>query len=114
MRKYILFSILILLSVFVSAQSQAEMNEKAIDDYKKSDMEMTRVYKTVMGKLRQKTAKDLLLEAQRAWIKYKETHCNAITNQYDGGSIMPLIYYSCLEELTNQRKKQLERYLQMF
>lgn len=93
-------------------QSQLEMNTEAWNAYKKSDAEMTKVYWTVMNRQTFQKDKDLLLEAQRAWIKYKEAHCKALANQYDGGSMKPLVQYSCLEELTVERRKKLLRYLE--
>ena len=72
---------------------------------------MTKLYKTVMNRLDTRKEKDMLLNAQRAWIKYKETHCTALANQYEGGSMMPLIYYGCLGQLTGERKAQLKEYM---
>lgn len=91
-------------------QTQQQMNNEAKIAHEKADADMAKKYKYVMEKLSSPTQKNLLLEAQRAWIKYKETHCKALANQYEGGSMYPLVYYSCLEELTIQRKKQLDRY----
>ena len=65
-----------------------------------------------MNSLSSQAEKDLLLEAQRAWIKYKEAHCKAVAYGYEGGSMKPLIACSCLEELTNERRKKLESYLE--
>lgn len=112
MQKLILSLLVLFFSQQISAQTQQEMNNQAMNDHKKADADMTRVYKQVMNGLSTPTAKNMLLEAQRAWIKYKESHCKALANEYEGGSIYPLILYSCLEELTIERKKQLQRYLQ--
>jgi uncharacterized protein YecT (DUF1311 family) len=114
MKTQILIYLLSLLPILASAQSQAEMNEEAINAHKKADIAMTRVYKLVMEKMTTPEDKKSLLEAQRAWIRYKETHCQSYTNQFKGGSITPLIYYSCLEDLTNIREKQLQAYIDNF
>lgn len=91
-------------------QTQAEMNEEAKKAHSLADKEMTLVYKTLMANLTTQSEKDLLLAAQRAWITYKEAHCKALAQQYEGGSMMPLIYYGCLEEMTRQRMEQLNAY----
>jgi uncharacterized protein YecT (DUF1311 family) len=72
---------------------------------------MAATYKLALAK-QDSTGKKLLVEAQRAWIKYKETNCKSATDQYRGGSIQPLIYYSCLTELTEERTGKLKEYLQ--
>lgn len=91
-------------------QTQAAMNEESKKAHNLADKEMTLVYKTLMSNLTTQSEKDLLLAAQRAWITYKEAHCKALAHQYEGGSMMPLIYYNCLEEMTRQRMEQLNAY----
>lgn len=111
--KYLIVVISIIFTTQVChGQSQAEMNNQAKLAHQRADQEMTKVYKTVMNSLISQNEKNQLLEVQRAWIKYKEAHCKALANQYQGGSIYPLILYSCLEEITIERKKQLQKYLE--
>lgn len=112
MQKILLGFIMLFFSQQIWAQTQQEMNNQAMNAHKKADADMTRTYKLVMNGLSSPTEKNLLLEAQRAWIKYKEAHCKAIANQYQGGSIYPLVLYSCLEDLTIERKKKLQQYLE--
>lgn len=107
MKVKILFILLTLTTLFANSQTQLEMNADAKIAYEKADAEMSKLYFEVMKNLPTQKEKDDLLSAQRAWIEYKELHCQAAANQFEGGSIMPLIYYSCLEELTIERKKHL-------
>lgn len=93
-------------------QSQMELNRNASIAFKKSDAKMTSVYNTVMASLQTQDQKNDLLQAQRAWIKYKETHCGAFAKQYEGGSIKPMIYSICLKEVTDERIVQLNKYLE--
>jgi len=92
-------------------QTQQEMNSQAKNAHNKADLEMAKIYRSLMSSLSSQNDKNLLLDAQRAWIKYKESHCKSLANQYQGGSMYPLVLYSCLEELTIERKKQLQQYL---
>ena len=109
--KFIPITIAIMLaSQICKGQTQIEMNNEAINAHKKADQEMTKIYKSVISRLSSQNDKNQLLEAQRAWIKYKESHCKSLANQYQGGSIYPLVFYSCLEEVTIERKKQLQKY----
>lgn len=110
-----IFVLLIVLTASVTSfgQTQLEMNQQAAKEHKKADAEMTALYKKALAKLAtDATQKQLLIDAQRAWIKYKEAHCKAEAAVFEGGSMQPLIYSSCLTELTNERSKQLRKYFQ--
>lgn len=93
----------------VNAQTQIEMNSEASEYYKVADKKMTNLYKEIMNSL-PKVDKQLLLEAQRYWVKFKESHCKTVEHGFKGGSIQPLVYYTCLLELTEERIKQLQKY----
>lgn len=112
MKTYLLYLAMIICSQFASAQSQVEMNRQAREAYDQADAEMTVLYRKVMSSLSSPDDRAILLEAQRAWIKYKEAHCKGLANFYEGGSIQPLIRYSCLEGLTRERIAQLNKYIE--
>jgi uncharacterized protein YecT (DUF1311 family) len=84
------------------AQTQLEMNETANANYKKADAELNKVYKQLMSILDQ-NEKPLLIQAEKDWVKFRDSHCKFEASQYEGGSIQPLIYSTCLEELTKKR-----------
>jgi len=84
------------------AQTQSEMNATANAKYKKADAELNKVYKQLMAIL-DPNEKPLLIQAEKDWIKYRYSHCKFDASQYEGGSIQPLIYSTCLEELTRKR-----------
>jgi uncharacterized protein YecT (DUF1311 family) len=48
-----------------------------------------------------------LLKAQRAWLAYRDAACEVQASPYEGGSIQPLIWFSCLSELTAERTRML-------
>ena len=54
---------------------------------------------------------NLLQQNQSLWLKYRETSCQYASSQYEGGSIQPLIYSSCITSLTKERVENLESYL---
>lgn len=84
------------------AQTQSEMNATAHAQYKKADAELNKVYKQLMLIL-DKKEKPLLIQAEKDWIKYRDSHCKFDASQYEGGSMQPLIYSTCLEQLTRKR-----------
>jgi uncharacterized protein YecT (DUF1311 family) len=78
------------------------MNEKAYSNYKKADAQLNKVYKQLIAIL-DKNEKPLLIQAEKDWVKFRDSHCKFEASQYEGGSIQPLIYSSCLKELTEKR-----------
>ena len=98
MKKYatLLISLLITSNI-VSAQTQAEMNTE-----KKSDKELNIYYKKIVNTIDSKS-KEKLIKTQRLWIQYRDTYCDFDTSPYEGGTIKPLMKYSCLKTLTDQQ-----------
>ena len=78
--------------------TQMEMNSCAASDYSRADEELNTVWRKLPK------SKELLA-SQRAWIAYRDAECSFRKAQFEGGSIAPLIYSSCLSELTKQRTK---------
>lgn len=75
------------------AQTQVEMNEKAYKDYKKADAELNKVYQQLV-KILSKEDKQLLVTAQKDWLKFMNSQCKFESEEYNGGSIQPLIISS--------------------
>ncbi len=87
-------------------QTQAEMNQTAIDSYKIVDAELNKVYNELLKTLSAKEKK-LLITAQKSWIKFRDSHCTFEAEEFDGGSIQPLILITCKEECTKKRIEEL-------
>ena len=90
-----------------SAQTQTEMNAIANNDFKKADAELNKVYKELMKDLNEKERK-LLIAAQKNWLNFRDSHCKFEVIEYEGGSIQPLIYATCLTDCTNKRIEDLK------
>lgn len=90
------------------AQTQIEMNQTAQKSYEKSDNELNKVYSILLKSL-DKIEKQKLVTTQKLWIKFRDSHCEFESSQYEGGSIKPLIYSTCLEELTKKRTAELKQ-----
>ena len=112
LNKYLLFILffVFLNSYTLKAQTQMEMNQTAHNDFEKADAELNKVYKQVMKILNGKE-KELLIKAQKDWLTFRDSHCKFEIEQYDGGSIQPLIYSNCLTELTIERITDLKTIL---
>lgn len=106
MKKALLLFFMVL-SIQLLAQTQSEMNETAYANYKKADIQLNKVYKQLMVILT-KNEKPLLIQAEKNWVKFRDSHCKFEASQYEGGSIQPLIYSTCLEELTKKRIEEIK------
>lgn len=94
----------------VFSQTQAEMNQTALNDYKVVDQKLNKVYQELIKNLPPKE-KALLIKAQKSWIAFRDSDCEFAISAYEGGSIQPLIKYTCLTEATQKRIEALENYL---
>jgi uncharacterized protein YecT (DUF1311 family) len=100
--------------------TQRQMNDCAAFEYKQADEHLNKVYGKALqymtGDLAQaqkqgdqkqikyeETAIASLKEAQRAWISYRDIQCKAAAQQYEGGTMAPMIYSQCLTTLTEHR-----------
>ena len=88
------------------ANTQTEMNICAGKEYKTADTALNRVYQQLVAML-DAAEKAQLREAQTAWIKYRDTNCEFVGDQYKGGSIRPMIYGLCLADVTHNRTVEL-------
>lgn len=88
------------------SQTQAEMYQTAIKDYKKVDEELNKVYNQLIKTLNPKEKK-LLITAQKSWIKFRDSHCAFEAEEFNGGSIQPLIIITCKNECTQKRIEEL-------
>ena len=97
-------------------QNQSTMNRCAFLDFEAADIELNAIWPaarkanaTFAEYLPENLKADekALLEAQRAWIKFRDAHCASIALPNVGGTIYPLIYNSCRADVTRQRTEQL-------
>nr|WP_315447504.1 lysozyme inhibitor LprI family protein [uncultured Pseudomonas sp.] len=95
-----------------NASDQATMNQCAGQDYKAADNELNAVYKQIKERLKDNAeATKLLVDAQRAWIGFRDAECTFSSSGVTGGSVYPLVYSSCLTGVTKVRVEALKQYL---
>jgi uncharacterized protein YecT (DUF1311 family) len=105
--------------------SQRQMDDCAAFEYTQADAHLNRVYRKAVqymtddlaraqkeGDQKQtkyeETAIASLKEAERTWISYRDIQCKAAAQQYEGGSIAPMIYSQCLTTITEHRTADLK------
>lgn len=101
-----------------NATVQMELTYCAEKDWEAADKELNTAYAAAMKAMRAmdadlsadlKGAAEALKEAQRAWVPYRDKACAAAGFLARGGSMEPMLVYSCLAELTEQRTQELEQ-----
>lgn len=94
------------------AQDQAAMNQCADAAFKKSDKKLNELYKQIETRLSDDAdTKKLLVDAQRNWVKFRDTECSFQAAGVAGGSAMPMIATQCMDGLTQDRIEDFEGYL---
>ena len=102
-------------STSAEAQTQMQLNQEACDEYKKADAEMNAAYRRINRDYRQNPGFIAALKkAQLAWISYRDAHLASIfpgdAGQY--GSINPMCRCMQLTEITKERTKVLNRWVE--
>jgi uncharacterized protein YecT (DUF1311 family) len=83
----------------------AEMIECTSKEKARQDARLNENYKKLMSKLSAKRKK-MLLEGQRAWIKFRDANCNFYFDP-EGGTAAVLASNSCFLQATADRAKEL-------
>ena len=79
-------------------------------EIKRQDVRLNKAYKALVADLNPERKKQLL-EAQRAWLKFRDTNC-AFYYDPEGGTIARVQAVDCLMTMTASRAKELENFTQ--
>jgi uncharacterized protein YecT (DUF1311 family) len=98
--------------------NQLELNKCAYDNFQKADKELNKVYNQIRAKNKgNKLYLKNLKTSQKLWLKFFDAELNSIYSCDDKnkricfGSMYPLLYNGSKTDLTQDRTKQLKRYL---
>lgn len=115
--RILLAAAIVLASSGAAAQTQAQMNASAASAWRAADAAMTRQWRQTQAYLKRLDAQDpshpgpryaaLLLDSQRAWLKFRDTQCALEAAKFAGGSMQPLVQAQCLKRTTDERRQQL-------
>lgn len=89
-------------------RTQIEINDCEGQKLKQADAALNAAYATLSAKV-SAAGKARLVDAQRAWIKYRDAQCVFETLGTVGGSIHPLEVAQCEAELTKEQTRRLRR-----
>ena len=79
-------------------------------EIKRQDARLNKAYKALVADLNPERKKQLL-EAQRAWLKFRDTNC-AFYYDPEGGTIARVQAVDCMMTMTASRAKELENFNQ--
>jgi len=102
--------------------NQGEMNECALIAYRAADAALNRQWAITLAAVRRRDQSDTapigmgsgpaeprLRDAQRAWIVYRDSHCDSRYPYGSTGQLDYMMNVSCLTQLTLARTEQLEQ-----
>lgn len=92
-------------------QTQTELNICSGVDYQRADKQLNQVYNQVRDQLSANRRQQLIV-AQRAWISFRDADCKFARSEVEGGTMAPLIFNNCLQDMTKKRISELNSYEQ--
>jgi uncharacterized protein YecT (DUF1311 family) len=90
-----------------ASASNAKITSCFISASKTADERLNKVYGRIREALSADEQRDLH-SAQRLWLKFRDSNCQAERNLYAGGSAAPMVYAACMEADTRQRTSDLK------
>lgn len=97
---------------FEKARNQTQMTACAADALKRADRELNQLYRQMEDRLKgDDTTRQLLVDAQRKWIGFRDSECAFTTVRTAGGSINAMNMNNCLAERTRNRVIELQNHL---
>jgi uncharacterized protein YecT (DUF1311 family) len=91
-----------------SLQTQTDLTLCAAKYFEEADARLNETFNRLSAKLGAEE-RPKLIEAQRAWIKYRDAQCAFETQLTTGGSIHPMEVAQCAAALTKEQTRKLER-----
>jgi uncharacterized protein YecT (DUF1311 family) len=88
-----------------------EINYCAEQAYQAADKELNGIYKKLIAAAGSNAEKERLVNAQRAWITFRDKHCEFDTFKMREGTGYTGFLSMCLEDLTKQRIVTLKKLL---
>lgn len=88
-------------------ETQTAMNICAQAEYEQADVKLNNAYQAVKAAVSGERVNQLIT-AEEAWINYRDRYCDFAQAQFTGGSMQPLVYSNCMEQVTQDRTVILE------
>lgn len=94
-----------------SPQTTLDQNVCSSQEFEAADRKLNQVYQQLQAKLNSKQ-KERLTVAQRSWLKFRDESCDYEAGLFEGGTLAAPTYGYCRARVTQERIKDLQRYLE--
>lgn len=94
-----------------SPQTTLDQNVCSSQEFQAADRKLNQVYQQLQAKLNSKQ-KQRLTVAQRSWLKFRDESCDYEAGLFEGGTLAAPTYGYCRARVTQERIKDLQRYLE--
>ena len=94
-----------------TATTQAELTRCWSDESRTADTEARAAFERVTAWLRDRGSEAALRaveDGQAAWLAYRDAHCGAVAEVYEGGSLGPMQEARCRAGLARSRHRELD------
>jgi uncharacterized protein YecT (DUF1311 family) len=105
--------------------TQADMNECFGQESRRADAHLNVIYKKLLSSMekgfatsskrndiaslpQEEESTKKLKAAELAWINYRDLHCDAAQYEYEGGSMRPMVWATCMETVTKHRIEEIK------
>ncbi len=78
------------------------------DEFKRQDAALNVAWKAALQRVGPRSSAQLIA-AERRWVAARDPFCSKASDQFKGGTIMPIVYSSCRVEETIRRTMWLEK-----
>ncbi|MGJ3247212.1 MAG: lysozyme inhibitor LprI family protein [Elainellaceae cyanobacterium] len=95
-------------TLYEESQRRQSTAPNAQSDYEKADAQLNQVYQRAIASL-DATATEKLVDAQRAWLTFRDASCRYDTHHVVDGDEGAVFLNPCLADLTRDRTEQLEQ-----
>jgi len=96
--------------------SQPDLDDCAYRLYDQADRLLNEAWAEAVAQARETDARTgdrneaMLRDAERAWIDYRDRHCESVAWIWGDGNAQPMIQAGCLQSLTERRAEELRDY----
>ena len=94
------------------AETQVELRQCEQARYQDADKALNEQWSLARAQIGDEPdAEKALLDAQRAWITFRDLHCKAVGFQSRGGTLEPVVVAGCLADVTGHRVEELKAFV---
>lgn len=94
-----------------AAATQLDLNQCYGQQFKNADAHLNKIYSSLVKQLqsvKNGTAVQKLQAAEKAWIRYRDLHCEAARFEFEGGSMSPMVWAQCMAMTTQHRIEEIK------